>query len=317
MPSPCPLQLQRVAYLLGCRAMLLCGEVSRGAGRSRFAGVRFGGLMAYCRREATVPLRIALALAFAMLGPGSALAQGDCAAETASLEALARSVTARHRRACRPAIRGRRARRLACRLPLPAQDAGVHGGGGSGRSPCRGAAAAQAGQGQQAGPGRHAPHPICRASWLFPPPRVRRWISRSAPARRVCWSRSISPAASSRARWMCACSTPAHSRSRPWWWRRPPAASATWARPSAARSTSRPARRRSWCRTPSTSTSPSASSSPTRGATACTCSRAATACSRSPPAPSWSTAPATARISRPRRASWWPTSATPTGASWR
>ena len=39
-----------------------------------------------------MPLRIALALAFALLGPGSALAQVDCAAETASLEALARNV---------------------------------------------------------------------------------------------------------------------------------------------------------------------------------------------------------------------------------
>ena len=39
-----------------------------------------------------MPLRIALALAFALLGLGSALAQVNCAAETASLEALARNV---------------------------------------------------------------------------------------------------------------------------------------------------------------------------------------------------------------------------------
>ena len=237
---------------------------------------------------------------------GDGLPQGACPRRAA-----------RHHGACRPAIGGRRARRLARRVPLSAEDAGLRGGGYSRRSPHRGAAAGQAGAGQQAGPGRQSrARPAgracaseCRAR-AFGPGVRRRQDAPAGPAR-------ISPEASWRAPWTCASSTPARSRSRPWWWRRPHAASAASARPSAATSTSRRAPRRSSSRTPSTSMCPSASSSPTRVAIGCTSSRAATACSRSPPAPSSSTAQATAPISRPRRASWWPTSATRTGASWR
>ena len=317
MPSPCPLQLQRVAYLLGGRAMLRAGEVSRGAGRSRFAGVRFGGLMAYRRGEATVPLRIALVLALALLGPGMALAQVDCAAETAALKALARGVQLE---ITAPAgLRSGGAVHVAWRAasPFPPKTPVFMAVASSRRGPYRGAAAAQAGARTASRTRPTLPGPICRASWLFPAPRERLWTSRSAPARRVCWSRSISPEASSRAPWTCACSMRAHSRWRPWWWRRPPAASAVSARPSGARSMSRPARRRSSSRTPSTSISPSASSSPTRAATGCTCSRAAIACSISRAAPSSSTARATARISRPRRVSSSPISVMPTGAIWR
>ena len=210
-----------------------------------------------------------------------ARAQGACEAETAGLRGLARGVqldiTA-------PAdLRSGGVVRVAWRAasPLPAQDAGlclvvaIPGEVRIEAPPLPKPAPEQAGPGRQSAPdlpGVLALPATARAplDLAFGAGKTRLLVPLHQPGSKLAGSVDVRVFDAGRAR-----------DSRPWWWRRPHAGSATWARPSGARSTSHPASRRSSSRTPSTSTCPSASSSPTPGATACTCSRAATACSSS------------------------------------